>query len=124
MEETFDTILTSILKAIEENPSANIDELIKIKTTELGLSQEGQEKLDETNAYLEAYDEVYKRLQAAKEEGTVSYKWLQNELLSIGDKYNLSDENKEMLIESVSAECGNVLKSSENEVKQALTEVE
>ena len=38
---SFDEILTSILKTIEENPSADIDQLIAAKMAEMGLSEKG-----------------------------------------------------------------------------------
>ena len=40
--KSFNEILASILKSIENNPSSNIDEVIASKMSELGLSAEGQ----------------------------------------------------------------------------------
>ena len=114
---TFEEILTSMLKAVEENPSANVDDVIAAKVAELGLSPEGMKTLEETNSYLEAYDEMYQKLQAAKAEGESRSAWIQDELLSIGDKYNLTDEQKEALIGSISEAC-------EKELKQTLSEGE
>jgi len=115
--ESFDSILASILKSIEGNPSSNVDEVIAAKMTELGLSAEGQKTLAETNACLEAYHEMYSKLQAAKAEGESRNSWVQEELLQIANKHNLSDEQAEQLVADVAEAC-------EKELKTTLTEGE
>lgn len=109
---TFDEILTEILKAVEENPSSNVDEVLAKKVAEMGLSEEGVKTLEETNSYLEAYNEAYERLKAAKEEGESRVAWIQDELQSIADKHQLTDEQKEQLIADMSASCENALKTT------------
>lgn len=111
---TFDEILTSILKTIEEEPTANIDELLSAKLSELGISVEGMKTFQETSSYLEAYDEMYAKLQAAKEEDEylTRNEWLQNELLAIADKHHLTDEQKEQLISDIATQCEDGLKST------------
>lgn len=111
---TFDEILTSILKTVEENPAVNIDELLAAKLTELGISEEGKKTFQETNSYLEAYDEMYAKLQAAKDEDEylTRNEWLQNELLAIADKHQLTDEQKEQLISDIATQCEDSLKST------------
>lgn len=111
--ETFDEILTSILKSVESNPSLDIDEVIAQKMSELGLSEEGQKKLAETNSHLEAYDKKFSELQAAKADGDSRSSWVQDELLSIARKHGLSEEQTEQLITDVSTAC-------ENEQKETL----
>ena len=110
--ESFDNILTSILKSIESNPNQDVDEVIASKMTELGLSTEGQKKLEETNSYLEAFNEMLSKLQAAKQEGESRNSWVQGELLLIADKHHLSDEQKEQFIADVAAACDNGLKTT------------
>ncbi len=111
---SFDEILTSILKSVESNPSENINEVIAEKLSEMGLSAEGQKTLEETNKYLEAYDEMYAKLQAAKTEGNSRESWIQDELLQIADKHNLSDEQKEQFISDVAKACEEGLKTTLN----------
>ncbi len=106
---TFDEIVTSILKSVEKNPSKNIDEVIAEKMAEMGLSAEGQKTLAETNKYLEAYDEMYAKLLAAKAEGETRDSWIQEELLQIADKHNLSDKQKEQFISDVAKACNDSL---------------
>ena len=115
--ESFDSILASILKSIEDNPSSNVDEVIAAKMSELGLSTEGQTTLAETNACLEAYHEMYSKLQAAKAEGESRNSWVQEELLQIANKHNLSDEQAEQLVADVAKAC-------EKELETTLTEGE
>ena len=110
--ESFDSILASILKSIEDNPSSNVDEVIAAKMTELGLSAEGQATLAETNACLEAYHEMYSKLQAAKAEGESRNSWVQEELLQIANKHNLSDEQAEQLVADVAKACEEGLKTT------------
>ena len=109
---TFDDLLTEILKAVEENPSSNVDEVIAKKVAEMGLSEEGVKTLEETNSYLEAYNEMYEKLRAAKESGESRVAWIQDELLLIADKHQLTDEQKEQLIADVSAACDDALKTT------------
>ena len=110
--ESFDSILASILKSIEDNPSSNVDEVIAAKMSELGLSEEGQTTLAETNACLEAYHEMYSNLQAAKAEGATRNQWVQEELLQIANKHNLSDEQAEQLVADVAKACEEGLKTT------------
>lgn len=110
--ESFDSILASILKSIEGNPSSNVDEVIAAKMSELGLSAEGQATLAETNACLEAYHEMYSKLQAAKAEGESRNSWVQEELLQIANKHNLSDEQAEQLAADVAKACEEGLKTT------------
>ena len=117
MEETFDDILTSVLKAIESNPDLDVDEVIASKMSELGLSAEGQKKLTETNSYLEAYEEMFAKLQAAKAEGESRSSWIQDELLLIANKYGLSESQTEQLVTDVASACDNELKTIISEGK-------
>lgn len=110
--KSFDEILTSILKSIESNPSSNIDEVIASKMSELGLSAEGQKILAETNSYLEAYDEMLTKLQAAKADGYSRSAWVQDELIKIANKNGLSEEQTEQFIANVAAACDNGLKTT------------
>lgn len=110
--ETFETILASILKSMEENPSSEVDEVIATKMSELGLSAEGQATLAETNACLEAYQERFSKLQAAKAEGESRNSWVQEELLQIANKHNLSDEQTEQLVADVAKACEEGLKTT------------
>ena len=109
---SFSEILTSILKTVEENPSADIDELLAKKMSEMGVSEESINTLQETNSFLEAYDAMYAKLQAAKKDGDTNVEWVQGELLCIADKYNLTDEQKEELITGVSVACEDSLKTT------------
>ena len=110
--ESFDSILTTILKSIESNPNQNVDEVIASKMSELGLSAEGQKKVEETNAYLEAFNEMFAKLQTAKLKGESRNSWVQDELFLIADKHHLSDEQKEQFIADVAAACENGLKTT------------
>ena len=110
--ESFDSILASILKFMEENPSSDVDEVIATKMSELGLSAEGQATLAETNACLEAYQEMFLKLQAAKKEGESRNSWVQEELLQIANKHNLSDEQAEQLVADVAKACEEGLKTT------------
>ena len=110
--ESFDSILTTILKSIESNPNQDVDEVIASKMSELGLSAEGQKKLEETNSYLEAFNEMFAKLQAAKQDGESRNSWVQDELLLIADKHHLSDEQKEQFIADVAAACEKGLKTT------------
>lgn len=112
---SFDEILSSILISIEEDPSANIDDLLAKKMNELGLSEEGIKTLAETNSYLETYHETYLKLQKAKsdeDEPATRDEWLQTEILNVADKHNLTDDQKEQLVSELSSACRESLNST------------
>ena len=102
---SFDEILNSILKYVEEKPSSDIEQLIAEKMTEMGLSEEGKKTLSETTTYLDAYETAYNRLQEAKKEGETRESWLQEELLTIADKHDLKETQKEQLISDIALAC-------------------
>lgn len=101
--KSFDEILTSILKEIEENPTANIDELLAVKISELGISEEGMKTFQETSKSLESFDEMFAELQVAKSKGDTRSEWVQEQILNIGDKHQLTDEQKEQLITDIAS---------------------
>lgn len=98
---TFDEILKSILKTVEDNPTANIDGLLAAKMTELGISAENKKLQQETSRYIDAFDEMNKKLQEAKDQGVTRKQWIQDEIIAIADKHQLNDEQKEQLFNSL-----------------------
>ncbi len=105
MMNSFDEILSSLLNIVEENPSADIDALLASKLSELGLSDKGMKTLSETNSFLEAYDEMYRKLQESKDDGDTRDAWVQDMLIEIADKHNLTDEQKESFFADIAAAC-------------------
>ena len=103
--ETFDQILSAILQEIEAHPDADIDQLLAGNMKEMKLSGQGQKLLAETNAYLNAYEEAYARLQASKQEGRSRQAWISGELMQIGDKHGLTDEQKAQLASEFALVC-------------------
>lgn len=119
--ETFDDILTSVLKSIEDNPSANVDEVITTKMDEMGLSDEGKKILAETNAHLEGFEAAYQSLKAAKDKGNTRTQWLQEEVYKIGEKNNLTDEQKEKLIQDIATQATeSIIDTTLNAEKESL----
>ena len=102
MMNSFDEILSSLLNIVEENPSADIDALLASKLSKLGLSDKGMKTLSETNSFLEAYDEMYRKLQESKDARDA---WVQDMLIEIADKHNLTDEQKESFFADIAAAC-------------------
>ena len=103
--ETFDQILSAILQEIEAHPDADIDQLLAGKMKEMKLSGQGQKLLAETNAYLNAYEEAYARLQASKQEDRYRQAWISGELMQIGNKHGLTDEQKAQLASEFASVC-------------------
>ena len=113
--ESFDDILTSLLKSVESAPSSNVDEVIASKMKEFGLSEEGQKILDETNSYLVAFHEAYHDLQDAKKRGETGNSWMQGKLIGIAQKHELSDEQTEKLVEDIAEVCKEGFETTLNE---------
>ena len=116
--ETFDDILTSVLKSIEDNPSANVEEVITTKMAEMGLSDEGEKILAETNAHLKGFEAAYQSLKAAKDKGETRTQWLQEEVYKIGEKNQLTDEQKEQLINDLATQTESIIETTLNSEKE------
>ena len=69
MEQTFDTILTSLLESYENNPAQDIDALIEEKSKEWNLTEEQAALLKETNGYIDGFTENAASLEEAKADG-------------------------------------------------------
>ena len=57
MEQTFDTILTSLLENYENNPAQDIDALIEEKSKKWDLTEEQIALLKEANGYIDGFTE-------------------------------------------------------------------
>ncbi len=119
--ETFDDILTSVLKSVEDNPSANVEEVIAAKMAEMGLSDEGEKLLAETNAHLDSFEEAYQSLKAAKKQGETRTQWLQEEIYKIGQKNHLTEEQTEQLIQDIATQATeSIIDTTLNAEKESL----
>ena len=75
MEQNFQNILNSLLK--EYNKSKDIEAVLN---REDGLSEEGKQLLNETTQTIDAFNEAYKELQEAIDNGMTTQDWLEEEL--------------------------------------------
>ena len=100
MEQTFETILTSLLEAYENNPAQDIDALIEEKCKEWNLPEEQVVLLKETNALIDGFTENAASLEAAKVEGKSRKRWMLDEIDRITE--GRSEEEKAQIASAIS----------------------
>lgn len=111
MEQTFDSILSDILKSIENQPEENIDQILAGKLAEAGVSSEGQELLEATNETIEAFEKKKASLRKAQTEGSSRQAWMQEQLHSMVAEQNLAEEEKDKLIAGIAEEYNSAFKN-------------
>lgn len=113
MEQNFDTILTSLLESYDNSPNKDISTIINEKCNEMGLSEEGQALLKETNETIDAFTEKATSLAKAREEGETRKHWILNEMDKITE--GRSEDEKAMVASAVSS-------INERTIQESLTE--
>ncbi len=100
MEQTFDTILTSLLERYEDNPAQDIDALIEEKCKEWNLTEEQVALLKETNGYIDGFTENAASLDEAKADGKSRRRWMLEKIDSITE--GRSEEEKAQIVSAIS----------------------
>ena len=83
MEQTFDTILTSLLESYESNPTQSIDTLINEKCKEWNLLEEQIALLKDIITYIDTFTDKATSLENAKSEGKSRKRWMLEELTKL-----------------------------------------
>ena len=113
MEQNFESILTSLLESYDNNPKKDIDSIVCEICNELGLSENGQALLKETNETIDAFTEKSTLLAKAREEGETRKHWILNEMDKITE--GRSEDEKAMVASAIS-------NSNERIIQESLTE--
>lgn len=113
MEQNFDTILTSLLESYDNSPNKDISTIINEKCNEMGLSEEGQALLKETNETIDAFTEKATSLAKARKEGETRKHWILNEMDKITE--GRSEDEKAMVASAISS-------INERTIQESLTE--
>ena len=75
MEQNFQSILSSLLE--EYDKTKDIDAVLN---REDGLSEAGKDLLKETTGMIDSFNEAYKELKDAQDNGMTTNEWLEEEL--------------------------------------------
>lgn len=100
MEQTFENILTSLLKAYENNPEQDIDVLIEEKCQEWTLPEEQINLLKETNGLIDSFNEHANSLEKAKANGWSRKRWMLNEIDRITN--GCSEKERAQIVSAIS----------------------
>lgn len=100
MEQTFDTILTSLLENYENNPAQDIDALIEEKSKKWDLTEEQIALLKEANGYIDGFTENAASLEEAKAEGKSRKRWMQEKIDSMTEEH--SEEERAKIVSAIS----------------------
>lgn len=115
MEQTFEKILSSLLDSYEKSGSKDIEALLSEKSEEFGLTEESMTLIKDASQYIDKFSEKAAALEAAKEEGLTTRRWLTEDLDKSMEA--LSDEEKAEVMEGLSkqiSEIQNKVKPSNN----------
>ncbi len=113
--ETFEEILASYLEAFEQHPDQDVEQLITKKTTERGLSNKGRALLQETNVYLDDFQQKVEEIADAKKSKIGLNTWFSNNLDQSLD--GLDEEQKNVM-------CDTLLKQITQQTKRLIAEEE
>ena len=100
MEQNFETILTSLLEAYENNPAQNIDALVEEKSKEWNLTDEQIALLKETNALIDGFTENAASLEEAKADGKSRKRWMLEKIDNMTE--GRSEEEKAQIVSTIS----------------------
>ena len=100
MEQTFDTILASLLESYENTPTQDIDALIEEKIKEWGLTEEQAALVYETTGSMDGFSENAASGEEAKAEGKSRKRWMQ-EMID-GMTEGRSEEEKAQIVSAIS----------------------
>ena len=110
MEQTFDTILTSLLESYENNPTQNIDALVEEKSKEWSLTEEQATLLKETNGYIDGFTENAVSLEEAKADGKSRKRWMLEKIDSMTE--GRSEEEKAQIVSAISETNENMIEET------------
>ena len=98
---TFEEILTSLLKELEKNPQADVNNLVKQIAETLRLKCDAG-NVEEVNGIIDGIDSKYLELVGQKEEtGISTQSWLRKSILKTADEHNMSEEEQTTFLESL-----------------------
>ena len=110
MEQTFESILATLL----EQQDRESEQEMETPLQDFELSKESQEFLEETEQYLDDFAEKAADLEAAKEEGTSTKKWMLETLDKILE--GKSEEAKKNVIDTISSAQTKIILSHEETI--------
>ena len=99
MEQTFESILSSLLDGYEKSESKDINALLEEKSEELGLTEESKALVKNASEYIDKFAEKTASLEAAREEGISKKRWLTEDLDN--SMVELSDSEKTEIFEGL-----------------------
>lgn len=99
-QQTFDSILASILKMYENNPRENINNFIEQICLENNLSKKDIQLLQEANSYIDIFTEKATDLEDCKNKGISRKSWILRNLDNITE--GVSEKEKAQVISAIS----------------------
>ena len=96
---TFEEILTSLLKELEKNPQADVNNLAKQIAAKLRLKCDAG-KVEEVNGIIESIDSKFLELVKQKEgSGISTQSWLRKSIMKTAAEHNMNEEEQTSFLE-------------------------
>lgn len=112
---TYNEIMSALLKAYEENPEKDVEQIIAQVAHEMGASQKCMEDINSSLSLLDKMQEKKTSLEAAHENGDSTKKWILAETEKFTEGRN--DEDKAAIAEGIA-------KAVDRSVQQSISEYE
>lgn len=115
MAQDFNELLTSLLESFDADDKKDVDSFLSEKTKELGLSKKSINCLNDTNKWIDAFDNNARDLDEAEKSGRSRKSWMKSKFDGMLD--GRTDEEK-------TAVANAILNSNDELVKKSLSEEE
>lgn len=112
---TYNEIMSALLKAYEDNPEKDVEQIIAQVAHEMGASQKCMEDINSSLSLLDKMQEKKTSLEAAHENGDSTKKWILAETEKFTEGRN--DEDKAAIAEGIA-------KAVDRSVQQSISEYE
>ena len=113
MEEKFDELLNNLFESFDANGDKDVNAFLAEKVKKMNLSADSTELLNQTNEWIDAFDENARSLKEAKDKGKTRRSWLKSKLDTA-----LADRTEKEKVEFANA----ILKANDEIIDTTLNE--
>ena len=108
-------IITALLKEVENNPKAQIEDILVAKAAEYGLPEEDQKLLREAFSVVDKITEEHEKLNAIREAGGTREAYIGQSVRALAEKENVSEEQFKEIAQAINEVAGIQVSHTEKE---------
>lgn len=99
-------IITALLQEVENNPKAQIEDILVAKAAEYGLSKADQDLLKEAFGVVDKITEEHEKLNAIREAGGTREEYIGQSVRALAEKENVSEEQFKEIDQAINEVAG------------------